>query len=136
MSVFKKGTKAYSIFNNKCPYCQEGDFFISSNPYNLKKSGETYEKCKVCGEPFSKEPGFYYGAMYVSYAITVAIFLIVWFATSYIFPLFGVTPKVLIVVSLIVLLGPYIYFISKLIWANMFMHYHPYTNTDEVHEKK
>lgn len=69
--MLKKGTKLYSIFKFKCPQCQEGEFFISK-PYDLKNVGKIHENCSECGIKYSKEPGFYYGAMYVSYALGVA----------------------------------------------------------------
>lgn len=33
--------------------------------------------CPACGVSFEPEPGFYYGAMFVSYAFTVAIFAVI-----------------------------------------------------------
>ena len=50
--------------------------------YPLKdftKFSEMNETCSSCGAPFTPEPGFYFGAMYVSYAFTIAIFFAVWF---------------------------------------------------------
>lgn len=35
------------------------------------------ETCKVCGLKYEVEPGFFWGAMYVSYALTVGIMLFV-----------------------------------------------------------
>ena len=32
-----------------------------------------YENCPVCGQQYEIEPGFFWGSMYVSYFITVAI---------------------------------------------------------------
>lgn len=32
-----------------------------------------FEKCQVCGIRYEKEPGFFYGAMYVSYAFSVML---------------------------------------------------------------
>ena len=69
---FSKGSKFYSIFRFKCPHCHEGDFFKSSNPYNLRSMSEANETCPNCGRKILIEPGFYYGAMYVSYALGVA----------------------------------------------------------------
>ena len=40
--------------------------------------------CPVCGQPTEKEPGFYYGTGYVSYALGVAISIttfIAWYVT-------------------------------------------------------
>ncbi len=34
-------------------------------------------QCPRCGASFSPEPGFYYGAMFVSYALSVALFAFV-----------------------------------------------------------
>lgn len=34
--------------------------------------------CPVCGMNFMPEPGFYFGAMYVSYAFTVALTTGIW----------------------------------------------------------
>lgn len=36
-----------------------------------------HDKCPVCGQTFQPEPGFYFGAMYVSYGFSVAITVIV-----------------------------------------------------------
>ncbi len=40
------------------------------------------DKCPVCKRTFLPEPGFYFGAMYISYAFTVAITVTVWVALS------------------------------------------------------
>ena len=77
MGVFGKGSKLYSIFKMKCPRCQEGDFFISK-PYDLKRAGDTHERCPQCNLKYSKEPGFYFGAMFVSYGLGVALFVTLW----------------------------------------------------------
>lgn len=61
----RKGSKLYSIFHEKCPYCHEGDFFVSG-AYKLKTMGDVHENCKNCGKSFNPETGFYFGAMYVS----------------------------------------------------------------------
>ena len=60
----------------KCPRCREGDIFT----YPLRsvfKFGIMNRTCSVCGILFEPEPGFYYGAMFVSYAFTVAIFVVI-----------------------------------------------------------
>ena len=69
--MLKKSSKLYSILKFKCPYCQEGDFYKSTNPYNFSSMSEVKDSCEKCNRKFSIEPGFYYGAMYVSYAFGV-----------------------------------------------------------------
>ena len=80
-----QGTKLYSILHAKCPKCHQGDFFETSNPYNLKKFDKMYNRCAVCAEDFERETGFYYGAMYVSYALTVAFGVALYVAMCVVF---------------------------------------------------
>ena len=120
--MIKKGTKLYSILKFKCPQCQEGDFFKSSS-YNFKKIGDLYEHCPNCKIKFSKEPGFYFGAMYVSYAIGIAIFITTYLA-NWILDLQASMFQILIFVGVILITGtPYLFHLSKIIWANLFIHY-------------
>jgi len=44
-------------------------------PYQLKKFMQMHDFCPVCQLKFEIEPGFFWGAMYVSYAFSVAIML-------------------------------------------------------------
>lgn len=116
--MFKKGTKLYSIFNSKCPHCHEGDFFNGS-----RFKANVADKCNVCGEKFSKEPGFYQGSYYVTYAIGVAIFVTIWVASLVLFPSMSMPTLAIIIVSAILLLTPFSYYLSKIIWANFFFKY-------------
>jgi len=55
----------------KCPRCRVGDMF---DPPRLRFfSGQhMHSSCPVCGIEFEVEPGFFWGAMYFSYALNVA----------------------------------------------------------------
>lgn len=118
----KKGTKLYSILHFKCPQCQEGEFLVST-PYDLKKVGDVREECPVCHLKYAKEPGFYYGAMYVSYALGVALFVTVWASCNWFFTDVSVWLQIGLVVLFSIILGPYLFALSKIIWANFFIHY-------------
>jgi uncharacterized protein (DUF983 family) len=122
-----KGSKLYSIFRHKCPRCQEGDFFVS-HPYDLSKAGDLHPECPNCGLKYQAEPGFYYGAMYVSYAITVALFVTIWVSFNLFLPSFSVGWQIGAIIFFTLLLGPYIYALSKIIWANFFFSYEKNTN--------
>ena len=117
-----KGSKLYSIFKMKCPQCQEGDFFIS-HPYDFKKAGNLHENCSKCGLKYSKEPGFYYGAMYVNYALGVALFVTLWVSFNLFFPDLSVGWQIGLIIFFTVILTPYMYALSKIIWANFFIKY-------------
>lgn len=117
-----KGSKLYSIRTMTCPRCQEGDFFVA-NPYNLKHVGETHVHCSECGLKYEKEIGFYYGAMYVSYALGVALFVTLWVSFNLFFPNASTALQITTIASLSLLCGPYFYALSKIIWANLFFKY-------------
>lgn len=118
--MFKKGSKLYSIFRMKCPRCQDGDFYVS-HPYDLKNAGDTHEHCPSCGLKYSKEPGFYYGAMYVAYGLGVALFVTLWVSFNLFFPSVRAGVQVTVIALASLLTGPYLYALSKIIWANLFV---------------
>lgn len=127
--MFGKGSKLYSIFKMKCPRCQEGDFFVSQ-PYDLKKAGDIHEHCSSCGLKYSKEPGFYYGAMYVSYALGVALFVTLWTSFNLFFPNVSIGFQITTIIAVTILLTPYLYALSKIIWANFFIKYEGVRNSE------
>jgi uncharacterized protein (DUF983 family) len=71
--------KWHAMFKGKCPRCQSGKMF--SKPAFSSKFTEMFNECPVCKLHFEIEPGFYWGAMYVSYAISCAILIILGGAT-------------------------------------------------------
>lgn len=46
----------------------------------------THERCPSCNLRYEAEPGFFWGAMYISYAISIAIFVAVMIATTVLDP--------------------------------------------------
>ena len=63
----------FKLFACKCPRCRKGDMFEDKNPWNLKKTMRMNKECPLCGQPLDIEVGFYFGASYVAYALTVAL---------------------------------------------------------------
>lgn len=120
--ALKKGTKLYSILKFKCPQCQEGDFFVS-HPYDFSNMGKPKEYCPSCGLKNAKEPGFYYGAMYISYGFGVALCIVVVGLYYLIFRSLDVWNMLMIVGVVSVVAAPFNYSLSKIIWANMFIRY-------------
>jgi uncharacterized protein (DUF983 family) len=64
--------KINNIVRCTCPRCGEAPLFTDPNPYNIRTWDKMHERCQKCSQRFELEPGFYQGAMYVSYALTVA----------------------------------------------------------------
>jgi uncharacterized protein (DUF983 family) len=120
--MLSKGSKLYSVIHKKCPQCHEGDFFVSGS-YDLKHIGDIKENCDKCGLKYEKEPGFYYGAMYVAYGLAVATFVTFWVSMNLFFDQVSIGIQIGVIVTAIIVLGPYLYVLSKIIWANMFISY-------------
>ncbi len=72
------------ILNAKCPRCKEGDLF-THGMFNLKKVSSMHEKCPNCNLQYEKQPGNFYGAMYVSYAFSTGLFLVTAFILYHFF---------------------------------------------------
>jgi hypothetical protein len=112
----------YSTFFNKCPRCHSAPVFKKSNPYAFSKMFQVHERCGSCDLKFEKEPSFFYGAMYVSYALTSGWF-IVWFIL-YLTVLEMDTLLFAILVSVsIIALSPITLRLSRMLWLNFFYSY-------------
>lgn len=112
----------YSTVHNKCPRCHKGQVFETNNPFRLSKAFQMTRSCPVCKLKYERETGFFYGAMYVSYALMSGLF-IVWFVLNvYVFHL----PALILAFSVtasILLLFPVAYRWARLIWLNFFVRY-------------
>lgn len=100
----------------------EGEIYPDKNPYLFKTMTDFNPRCSVCDQNFEPEPNFYYGAMYVSYGYTVALFVAVYI-------IFGIWmgwtmwPTVGALAVTLVLLAPVIFRISRTTWLSMFVKY-------------
>ena len=109
-----------SIFSKKCPRCRTSKLFIE--PMMLIKPLDMNDRCLVCGQNFLPEPGFYYGAMFISYLISSFFFLFVAGVTIIYFD-FTVEGAF----GLIIFIGMFLYLwlmrISRSIWIHIMIKY-------------
>ncbi len=61
-----------AILGAKCPRCREGNLF-SVPLMSFRKLSDIKKSCDFCQANLIPEPDFYYGAMYISYAFSVAL---------------------------------------------------------------
>lgn len=115
-------TKLYSVLNNKCPHCHKGNFFETNNPYNLHKFTVMNNRCTICNEDFRREPGYYFGATYVSYSLTVGFGIVLFIMLCVILNIDAIA-YLIIFSTLLVLLLPLFYRYARLIWINFFVSY-------------
>ncbi len=83
-----------------------------------------YDSCSCCKQLFQPEPGFYYGAMYVSYGLSVAAFIVNFVLFALLFPL---PPLVFILLNtaILLLLWPLFFRLARVIYLNLFVGYDP-----------
>lgn len=117
-----RGTKIYSILSGTCPVCQKESMYKESNPYKISRLFDMHVRCSYCKTKYKMEPSFFFGAMYVSYAVGIA-FAVPSFVLSYwVFDLSLIGTFLAIVATLVVFL-PVIVRLSRNIWVNMFFNY-------------
>ena len=120
--MLKKGSKVNSILTGSCPRCQNESMYVKKNPYNLVTVLKMNETCGHCGLRYQLEPSFFYGAMYVSYGVNVAIGIAA-FIISYVFLHLSLKVSFITIVISLVVLYPLVLRISRNIYINMFVSY-------------
>ncbi len=66
----KKPSTVGDILRQRCPRCRTGTIFRYSIFRGFPKM---HDRCPVCDLRFEREPGYFLGAMYVSYALGLVI---------------------------------------------------------------
>ena len=120
----KKGSKTYSVFHLKCPRCQEGVTFETGS-WSFVKPFDMLARCPECNLNYFPEPGYYYGAMFISYIISglfclMFVGFLVWvldYSQTVAFSLLSV----FLVINFV-----YIFRISRLMWININVRYDPH----------
>lgn len=113
-------TSLYSILANKCPRCHKGNFFETGSPYDLKRFTKMNGRCSVCGEDFNRETGFYFGAAYVSYGLTVGFGIGLYLLLCVLFDV-GTIAYLVTFSTLLIVLLPVFFRYSRLIWIHLFV---------------
>jgi ribosomal protein S27AE len=114
-----KHSRLYSVAFNKCPRCAEGDFFITKSAYSFKFD-KMNKHCPNCGENLVPEPGFYQGALYMSYAFYV-VFMLAYFLVFV--NLFGEYLDYFLysIIPVLIILTPYFYRLARRSWLAIFI---------------
>ena len=112
--------KLSRIFNYKCPRCGKGEIF--TQPFNIKDPLSMPEKCNRCELPMLPEPGYYYGAMFLSYIVTGWLYLAV--IAFCIFVLnFSVEKSFLVLILFVVLTYFKTARLARALWLNVMVKY-------------
>ena len=122
--MLKKGSKLNSILTGTCPKCQNESMYLDKNPFNLINTLKMHEKCSYCGLTYQIEPSFFYGAMYVSYGLNVAIGIGTFLLSYLVFETSLKTAFIAIIIALLILF-PFVLRWARNIYINMFVSYDP-----------
>lgn len=126
-------SKTWAILHAKCPRCRRGNMYQGAM-YTIG-GNKMYEHCPHCGFHFEIEPGYFYAAMYMSYALNVAESVSLMVAT-YVFTHNTTSPWLYLGVILggAFILAPFNYRYSRVLllyWLSPKIHYHPEFDTDD-----
>lgn len=117
------------VIKMKCPHCGKGHLFVNESILSFNKLGQVKSECTECGTNFNPEPGFYFGAAYVSWALTVAMWVAILVALK-VFDAMGIMefgflthPKTFLLtgIGFTIVLFPYLFQLSRSIWAYWFI---------------
>src|SRR5271167_3309488 len=100
------------ILRQRCPRCRVGRIFRGSI---LLRFPKMYERCEVCDLKFEREPGYFLGAMYVSYGLALAAIAIIaavlWGVTSW-----SIVKDIAWACVLFLPLAPWLTLLARVLW--------------------
>jgi uncharacterized protein (DUF983 family) len=116
----------------KCPRCRRGDIF-ANRMYGLQ--GQAMNKtCPHCNLTYEIEPGYFYVAMLISYAMNVAEIVTLAVAVYVLTGSDNPWHYILIILSFAVVLSPFNFRYSRVMllhWLTPGLHYHPEMSKDK-----
>ena len=119
-----------SLLRGKCPRCRKGKVFTHKfyNPVNFDK---THLFCPVCKVKFEHETGFFWGAMYFSYALNTAFSFLI----SFILYIFFNDPPLeiyaIVIIFFVLLLTPLLLRFSRLLMMYFLAPYRKFDKTTQ-----
>lgn len=101
-----------SIFRQLCPRCRSATIFRSSLYWGFPKMRD---RCPTCGLHFNREPGYFLGAMYISYGLALAV-IVIFGAALWLVTRWRVDRVALWAVVLFLPFAPLLTFLSRVLW--------------------
>jgi hypothetical protein len=116
-----------STLTLRCPRCRMGPLFHVGTISRTGSLFTMHSACPHCKQSFEPEPGFYFGAMFVSYGINTALFITSWVALLFIYPDYSLGLLLGILVAVVLLSLPFSFRLSRSIWLALFVRFDPRT---------
>ncbi|MEH6537274.1 MAG: DUF983 domain-containing protein [Psychroserpens sp.] len=108
-----------TIAKGKCPKCEKSNIFSTRGNLLLFQIPQIKDTCENCNFKFEREPGFFFGAMFVSYGIAIVQFVVVFILS---FVVIGLSPlySFFAVVLAAMLFSTLNFRLSRIIWIHLF----------------
>ncbi|MCC6420117.1 MAG: DUF983 domain-containing protein [Gemmataceae bacterium] len=104
------GSRFWAILRQRCPRCRQGRVFgslVRTNP-----------ACPLCGLSFEREEGYFLGAMYISYGMSiVCLGLLMWLGTL-LLPTWDLGTLVLLATAAYLPIVPIVFRYSRVLWIH------------------
>ncbi|EJL67114.1 DUF983 domain-containing protein [Flavobacterium sp. CF136] len=111
------------ILKNECPNCHKGKVFKDKNIFLNFGFPKMNEHCSHCNYKFQKEPGYFFGAMYVNYGLTVAQAIATYCVAQFFFEKTFDLRIIPIIAGVIITFSFFNLRFSRLLWIYMFKNY-------------
>jgi uncharacterized protein (DUF983 family) len=119
-----KKSIAQSILQLKCPKCRKGELFLKPGLFVYRKILNMPKNCERCGFKFEIEPGFWLGALWMSYPFVIIVitpFIIVAISRNDI----DIWAIILGLIATLLLFLPLTLRMGRSIWIHLFVKFKP-----------
>jgi uncharacterized protein (DUF983 family) len=114
------GNAILNVCKGTCPNCNKGEIFEQKGLLYKMRMPKMFAYCTVCNYKFEKEPGYFIGAMYVSYMLTVGQAIGVYMILRYLFQIGDNFQIFLLIVAVMIGLSFFNMRISRTIGIHLF----------------
>ena len=118
-----------AMWQYKCPRCRSSGIFCE--PFEISRPLDMPHHCQKCGQRFDPEPGFYFGAMFLSYIISGWLLLLPTLLLVFYFK-WSVGSAIGLVILIAAMLYLRILRGSRSLWLHLNVKYDPNYESSEI----
>lgn len=113
----------FRILGNKCPHCHKGPVFADRSFFFSLGFPKMHSHCSHCHTKFEKEPGYFFGAMFVNYGLTVGEGIITYLIVSQFFEE-SFDQRILLIIAIVILSLTFFNIrFSRMVWMYVLKNY-------------
>ena len=112
-----------SMIQQRCPRCRKSTIFKHRIGIYPSKNLVMKERCAHCQLNYMMEPSFYFGAMYIAYALSVVIALVLFLGSWYFIFKKEILYNLMVVFTGLILTSPFNLRMARSVWIHLFVKY-------------